>query len=117
MIDALREFITTYYIQPITHDTGYNPVNTITWALVLVAFLFLTLKLLQLLKIQIDRRFIAAVVPYIVVGATLRVTEDAEFVRPPLSYCSSRPSSSSSSSAAASSYSSSPCRSRKHAAS
>ena len=86
MIDALREFITTYYIQPITHDTGYNPVNTITWALVLVAFLFLTLKLLQLLKIQIDRRFIAAVVPYIVVGATLRVIEDAEFVRPPLSY-------------------------------
>jgi uncharacterized membrane protein len=86
MIDALREFITTYYIQPITHDTGYNPVNTITWALVLVAFLYLTLKLLQLLKIQIDRRFIAAVVPYIVVGATLRVIEDAEFVRPPLSY-------------------------------
>ena len=86
MIDALREFITTYYIHPITHDTGYNPVNTITWALILVAFLFLTLKLLQRLKIQTDRRFIVAVVPYIVVGATLRVIEDAEFVRPPLSY-------------------------------
>ncbi|HDS45030.1 MAG TPA: DUF63 family protein [Methanomicrobia archaeon] len=86
MIDALREFITTYYIHPITHDTGYNIVNTVTWALVLVAFLFLTLKLLQGLKIQIDRRFIAAVVPYIVVGATLRVIEDAELVRPPLSY-------------------------------
>ncbi|MGC9444732.1 MAG: DUF63 family protein [Candidatus Methanospirareceae archaeon] len=86
MIDTLREFITTYYIHPITHDTGYNPVNTITWALVLVGFLFLTLKLLQLLKIRIDRRFIAAVLPYIVAGATLRVIEDAEFVRPPLSY-------------------------------
>jgi uncharacterized membrane protein len=86
MIDALREFITTYYIHPITHDTGYNPVNTVTWALVLVAFLFLTLRLLQRLKIPIDRRFIAAVAPYIVVGATLRVIEDAEFVRPPLSY-------------------------------
>jgi uncharacterized membrane protein len=86
MIDALREFITTYYIHPITHDTGYNPVNTITWALVLVAFLFFTYTLLIRLKIRIDRRFIAAVVPYIVVGATLRVIEDAEFVRPPLSY-------------------------------
>jgi uncharacterized membrane protein len=61
-------------------------VNTVTWALVLVAFLFLTLRLLQRLKIPIDRRFIAAVAPYIVVGATLRVIEDAEFVRPPLSY-------------------------------
>jgi uncharacterized membrane protein len=86
MIDALREVITTYYIHPITHDTGYNPVNTSTWALVLVAFLFLTYNVLQRLKIQIDRRFIAAVLPYIVVGATLRVIEDAEFVRPPLSY-------------------------------
>ncbi|MBN1454846.1 MAG: DUF63 family protein [Methanomicrobia archaeon] len=86
MIDALREFITTYFIHPITLDTGYNPVNTVTWALVLVAFLFLTLKLLQWLKIRIDRRFIAAVLPYIVVGATLRVIEDAEFVMPPLSY-------------------------------
>ena len=86
MIDAFREFIITYYIHPITHDTGYNPVNTITWALVLVFFLFLTLKLLQRLRIQIDRRFIAAVLPYIVAGAILRVIEDAEFVKPPLSY-------------------------------
>ncbi len=86
MIDAVREFIATYYIQPIIHDTGYNPVNTITWALVLVAFLFLTYVLLIRLKIRIDRRFIAAVVPYIVVGATLRVVEDAEVVSPPLSY-------------------------------
>ncbi|MCK4475237.1 MAG: DUF63 family protein [Methanophagales archaeon] len=23
----------TYYLHPITHDTVYNPINTITWAL------------------------------------------------------------------------------------
>lgn len=86
MTEALRQFVQTYYIHPITHDTGYNPVNTITWALVLVVCLFLTLKLLKKLEIEIDRRFIAAVSPYIVVGASLRVMEDAELVTPPLSY-------------------------------
>jgi uncharacterized membrane protein len=86
MIEALRDFIETYYIYPITHDTGYNPVNTITWALVLVAFLFLTFKLLKKLEVTINQRFIAAVAPYIVAGASLRVLEDAELVTPPLSY-------------------------------
>jgi len=86
MTEALRQFVETYYIHPITHDTGYNLVNTITWALLLVACLFLTLKLLKKLDIKIDHRFIAAVSPYIVVGASLRVMEDAELFAPPLSY-------------------------------
>ena len=86
MTEALRQFVETYYIHPITHDTGYNLVNTITWALLLVACLFLTLKLLEKLDIKIDHRFIAAVSPYIVVGASLRVMEDAELFAPPLSY-------------------------------
>ncbi len=86
MTDALRRFIETYYIYPITHDTGYNPVNTITWALLLVLCVFLTLKLLKKLDVKIDHRFIAAVSPYIIVGASLRVIEDAELVSPPLSY-------------------------------
>jgi len=86
MTEALRQFLDTYYIHPITHDTGYNLVNTITWALLLVACLFLTLKLLKKLDIKIGHRFIAAVSPYLVVGASLRVMEDAELFSPPMSY-------------------------------
>lgn len=86
MPETLRQFIETYYIYPITHDTGYNPVNTMTWALVLIVFLFLALKLMEKLEIEIDNRFIAAVSPYIVVGASLRVMEDAGLAAPPLSY-------------------------------
>ncbi|MBA5941722.1 MAG: DUF63 family protein [Methanophagales archaeon] len=86
MPEALRQFIETYYIHPITLGTGYNPVNTVTWALVLAAFLFLTLKILKKLDIKIDRRFIAAVSPYIFVGGSLRVMEDAELLATPLSY-------------------------------
>lgn len=86
MITALRDFVETYYLHPIVQDTGYNLVNTLTWALVLVAFLFLTFRLLKMLRIAIDGRFIAAVSPYILAGATLRVLEDAALVTPPLSY-------------------------------
>lgn len=86
MTETLRQFIDYYYIQPITHDTGYNPVNTITWAIVLVVFLFLTFRLVRRLDIEINPRFIAAVAPYVIAGASLRVMEDAELFTPPLSY-------------------------------
>ncbi|MBA7544900.1 hypothetical protein ES705_37261 [subsurface metagenome] len=86
MLEAIRQFVNAYYIHPITLDTGYNPVNTVTWALLLVLCLFLTLKLLKKLGITIDKPFIAAVSPYIFVGASLRVMEDAGLFSPPLSY-------------------------------
>ncbi|NQE06561.1 hypothetical protein C5S32_11890 [ANME-1 cluster archaeon GoMg1] len=86
MHELIRQFVNTYYIHPITHDTGYNPVNTITWALLLVLCLFLTLKILKKLDVEINKPFIAAVSPYIFVGASLRVMEDAKLFSPPLSY-------------------------------
>ena len=86
MLEAIRQFVNAYYVHPITHDNGYNPVNTVTWALLLVLCLFLTLKLLKKLGITIDKPFIAAVSPYIFVGASLRVMEDAGLFSPPLSY-------------------------------
>ncbi|MEA2033345.1 MAG: DUF63 family protein [Euryarchaeota archaeon] len=86
MLEPIRQFINAYYIHPIIYDTGYNPVNTLTWALLLVLCLFLTLKLLKKLGVEINKPFIAAVSPYIFVGASLRVMEDAELFSPPLSY-------------------------------
>lgn len=86
MLEAIRQFVNAYYIQPIIQDSGYNPVNTLTWALLLVPCLFLTLHILNKLGIAIDKPFIAAVSPYIVVGASLRVMKDAELFSPPLSY-------------------------------
>ncbi|NAS88777.1 hypothetical protein C4E24_03430 [ANME-1 cluster archaeon AG-394-G21] len=86
MSDAIKEFLYTYYIHPITYDTGYNPVNTITWALMLGLIIFVLLKILKKLGIVIDKRFIAAVSPYIFVAASLRVMEDADLFSPPISY-------------------------------
>ncbi len=80
------KFINDYYINPIIYDTGYNIVNTITWAVILGLSLFGVLKLLNKLQITVDDVFILAVSPYLFVGGSLRVVEDAGIVSPPLEY-------------------------------
>ena len=48
--------------------------------------LFGLLRLLKYFEIRIDTRFIFSLIPYIFVGSTLRVIEDANLINPPLSY-------------------------------
>ncbi len=86
MSDAIKEFIYTYYIHPILTDAGYNPINTITWALMLGLMVFVLWKILKKLGIVIDKRFVAAVSPYIFVAASLRVMEDADWFLPPIKF-------------------------------
>lgn len=82
----LGNFINEYYLNPIIYDTGYNPVNTITWAIILGLSLFGVVKLLNKLKITVDEVFIFAVTPYIFAGGSLRVVEDAGIVAAPYKY-------------------------------
>jgi len=82
----LGNFINQYYINPIIYDTGYNPVNTITWAIILGLSLFGVVKLLDRLHLSVDEVFIFAVSPYIFAGGSLRVVEDAGIVAAPLKY-------------------------------
>jgi uncharacterized membrane protein len=86
MKEAIRAFINTYYIQPIIEDTGYNPVNTITWALMLGLMVFVLWEILKKLGIVIDKRFVTAVSPYISIAASMRVMEDADWFLPPIKY-------------------------------
>jgi uncharacterized membrane protein len=89
--ETLQDFIYTYYIDPIKYDLGYNPVNTITWAIILGFVIFVILKILNKLEIRADWEFTKAILPYIVVGSTLRVMEDAELFKPPLTYVFTTP--------------------------
>jgi uncharacterized membrane protein len=82
----LGNFINEYYLNPIIYDTGYNPVNTITWAIILGLSLFSVVKLLNKLKVTVDEVFIFAVSPYIFVGGSLRVVEDAGIVAAPFKF-------------------------------
>lgn len=84
--EGLLDFVYKYYIDPIIYDTGYNPVNTVTWALILGLCIFGVLKLLGTLNVKADWEFTWTIIPYIIAGSTLRVFEDAELFNPPLKY-------------------------------
>ncbi|WGI17288.1 DUF63 family protein [Methanonatronarchaeum sp. AMET-Sl] len=86
MIDKILEFIDKFYVQPIVQDAGYNPVNTITWAVLLVIFLFISLKILQKLDIKLDKGFVYSLVPFIFIGSGLRVVEDTGVIGEPYNY-------------------------------
>ena len=85
-IDKVTRFINEYYIDPILYDSGYNIVNTITWAILLGICIFGVVKLLKKMDIDIDDRFTVSVIPFILAGSSLRVIEDTGILEPPASY-------------------------------
>jgi uncharacterized membrane protein len=82
----LISWINKYYIDPIVHDTGYNPVDTATWAILLALALLGLIKIFQKMDLRIDGRLIQSTLPYVLAGASLRVIEDAELVPAPWRY-------------------------------
>src|SRR3989344_3363330 len=72
----MADFIQTYFIDPIIYNTGYNPVNTAVYAVILIAAVLLVYKLVKLMKIKIDKRFFIGIVPFVVLGGVLRAWED-----------------------------------------
>ena len=85
-LGPLHPWIYHHYVEPILYDAGYNPVNTVTWALILGGMILLILRLLRRLEVSFDERFFLATAPYVLAGASLRVVEDAELVAAPLKY-------------------------------
>ncbi|VVB92914.1 Uncharacterised protein [uncultured archaeon] len=86
IINTVWQYIYKYYIHGIIYDTSYNPVDTLTYAILLGISLFGVLKLLEKLEVEIDTRFMTAVAPYILAGSSLRVLEDSKIFTPPLEY-------------------------------
>ncbi len=82
---AVWDFIKKYYINSIVYKTGYNVVNTLTWAALLIVAVVLLYKFL-VKRIKIDEKFIYATIPYIVFGSATRIVEDANFLKPPIAY-------------------------------
>jgi uncharacterized membrane protein len=83
---GLVAFVQRYYIDPIIYDTSYNPVDTITWAIILGLAIIGLLKLLGRLNILMDERLLLSTLPYILAGSSLRVIEDANLVLAPWRY-------------------------------
>ncbi len=72
----LSEFIQQYYIDPIKYNTGYNIVNTLTYAIILISAIVIVYKLIKKMNVKIDRNFFYAAIPFIALGSILRVYED-----------------------------------------
>jgi len=92
-MSEIWEFINRYYWTPIVTDSGYNVVNTLTWAMVLVLCVYSlhSHKVLKRLGVTIDQRFVIGVVCYVLFGSSLRVLEDADIFVPPLQYIITTP--------------------------
>ena len=59
---ALQDFFQQYFVDPIIFNTGYNPVNTVVYGIILIVAFVLTYKMLKKLKINIDKRFFFGVI-------------------------------------------------------
>ena len=82
----MHPWIYEYYVDPIVSDSGYNPVNTVTWALILGGMLLVIIRLFRRQEISLDEKFVFSTAPYILAGASLRVVEDANLVAAPAKY-------------------------------
>ncbi|MCX6775270.1 MAG: DUF63 family protein [Candidatus Micrarchaeota archaeon] len=71
------EFIRNYFINPVNDRSGYNIINTVIYALIALFFAFIFLKILKKEKVRIDIKFVLCVIPFIVLGSTVRVVTDA----------------------------------------
>ena len=84
--NAVWEFIKKYYINSMVYKTGYNPVNSATWVILLALACIAVYKTLIKYNVKFDEYFVAGNVPYIVFGSAIRVVEDAGFIAPPICY-------------------------------
>ncbi len=81
----LWEFVKKYYIDSIVYKTGYNPVNTLTWAVILIVAVFLLYRYLSK-RFVFDEKFVFSNLSFVLFGSSLRVVEDSGFLKPPISY-------------------------------
>jgi uncharacterized membrane protein len=76
---GLEEFIKTYFIEPISHGTGYNMYNTLVYGVLLLLGAYGVVKLVRRLGVKMDKQLFNAVLPFVVLGGILRALE--EFAR------------------------------------
>lgn len=72
-LDILADF----FCKPIETFAGYNPVNTLVYAAILIATaFFIVFPFFDRHGIKFDARFAFAVLPFVLLGSSLRVLED-----------------------------------------
>lgn len=73
----IGQFINQYYIEPILQHEGYNAVNTVTYALIAIAAVYIAYRAFQYYRIRVDRGFVLDTIPFVLLGSTVRVVTDS----------------------------------------
>lgn len=72
-------FLYDYFLNPILANGWFNPVNSITYGVILVVAVYLVFRLLKRMNIHIDRYFLYAILPFVIWGSSTRVLHDAAY--------------------------------------
>jgi uncharacterized membrane protein len=95
VIDSLLSFVWKYLAGPVVADaknaetavwqevtaqTGYNPVNTVAWAVIAGGIIYGAYLLFRRQGLEFDQETALYSTPYILLGGLLRFTEDASVV-------------------------------------
>jgi uncharacterized membrane protein len=73
----MENFIYDYFIKPIWDHSGYNIVNTLVYAAIAIIAIFLIYRWFKAIKLEVDERFVAGVLAFVLFGSTSRVVTDA----------------------------------------
>lgn len=73
----MSDFITDFFISPIAERTGYNIVNTLFYAAIAIAAVYVLWLLFRKSKIQISKDFFYGTLSFVLFGSTARVVTDA----------------------------------------
>ncbi|MBU1930524.1 DUF63 family protein [Candidatus Micrarchaeota archaeon] len=77
----IQEIVHDFFCRPILEYSGYNPLNTAVYAVILLVIAFgLVLPWLKRMKIPLNGRFLLALLPFIVLGSSFRIIEDLQLV-------------------------------------
>jgi len=72
----MENFIYDYFISPIWEHSGYNVINTLTYAAIAIVSVYVIFRLLKN-RIAIDEKFIKSILCFVLLGSTLRVVTDS----------------------------------------
>lgn len=82
MLGGIKRFLYEYYWLPIIDESVYyNPVNTITYALLFGAIaVYLIPWFLEKLDLEFDRRLVTALTPFVFLGGVVRSLKDGNYI-------------------------------------
>jgi uncharacterized membrane protein len=79
-MSEIVDLLKYYFITPYHADSGYNLVNTTVYAVIALLALYIVYQILKYYKIKIDLKFFIAVLPFILIGSTIRALVDSDIL-------------------------------------